>query len=77
VVLDDPSISTPHALVAVGVGEGLRVQDLMSDRGVWVKRKGQEGFQRISDAVKIEHGDWLRLGEVEFMVCLIAAPGAK
>jgi hypothetical protein len=49
----------------------------MSDRGVWVKRKGQEGFQRVTDAVKIEHGDWLRLGEIEFMVCLITAPGAK
>ncbi len=76
-VLSDPTVSTPHAMVAAGAHEGLRVQDLMSDRGVWVKRRSHESFQRVNDAVKVDHGDWLRFGEVEFLVCLVGAGAAK
>ena len=63
--------------MAVGVGEGFRVQDLMSERGVWVKRRSQDGFQKVTDAVRLEHGDWVRFGEVEYLVCLLAGGSSK
>ncbi|MBN8548295.1 MAG: FHA domain-containing protein [Deltaproteobacteria bacterium] len=76
-VLDEPSISTPHALVTVGLGGGLQVQDLMSDRGVFVRRRGDDTYRREADVVGVEHGDWLRFGDVEFLVSLIAHVGVK
>ena len=77
-VVDDESVSTPHALISVsGPGETVRVQDLLSDRGVFMRRRNSDNFQRISDAVNLEHGDWVRFGEVEYLLCLIARAGSK
>jgi hypothetical protein len=72
-VIADPTVSTPHALVAAGLQDGLRIQDLMSDRGVWFRRRGQDSFQRVNDSIKLDHGDMVRFGEVEFLVCLVGA----
>lgn len=72
-VISDPTVSTPHALVAAGLQDGLRIQDLMSDRGVWFRRKGQDSFQRVNDSIKLDHGDMVRFGEVEFLVCLVGS----
>lgn len=76
-VLNEPSVSTPHALIAAGTHEGLRVQDLMSDRGVWLKKRSHESYQRVNDSAKVDHGDWLRFGEVEFLVCLVGGTANK
>jgi len=77
-VVDDESVSTPHALICVsGPGETVRVQDLLSDRGVFMRRRNSDNFQRISDAVNLEHGDWVRFGEVEYLLCLVARAGSK
>ena len=76
-IIEDKSISTPHALVSVSLSEGLRIQDLMSDRGVFVRRRGGDAYQRIEETAKIEHGDWVRFGDVEFLVSLIAHVGMK
>ncbi len=73
-VLDHESISTPHALVSISE-RGFEVQDLMSERGVHVRGKDEDTYQREEEVVTLEHGDWLRLGDVEFLVTLIAHVG--
>ncbi len=71
-ILEDPSISTPHALMAVSAEGGLVIQDLMSDRGVFVRSSGGGGYRREEGTVHVAHGDWIRFGDVEFLV--IAVP---
>lgn len=70
-VLADESISTPHCLVNAVAGEGLMIQDLMSERGTAVRKSGSQNFVNCSEPVKLQHGDWLRFGNYEVMVCLI------
>lgn len=74
-VIADASISTPHAMFTVGVKSGLVVQDLMSDRGVFVRRADAETYKREDGAVVVGHGDWLRFGDVEFLITLVAHVG--
>jgi pSer/pThr/pTyr-binding forkhead associated (FHA) protein len=75
-IVEEESISTPHALITVIGGSALQVQDLMSERGVFVRRRGGDTYQRIEENVAAEHGDWLRFGDVEFLVSMIAQVGA-
>ncbi len=72
VVLDDPSISTPHAMVTVEPGR-LLVQDLMSETGVYRRRQGESDFSAISETFDLKHGDWIRFGQVDFLVIMIPA----
>lgn len=76
-VIDDQTISSPHALLTVGPATGVVVQDLMSERGVHVRRKGMDTYKREEESVAVTHGDWLRFGDVEFLVSLIAHPGEE
>jgi len=76
-LLDDASISTPHALIKVSASEGMQVQDLMSERGVFVRRRSADSYQRVTETVHIESGEWVRFGDVEFLVCLVAHGGTK
>jgi len=76
-IIADKSISTPHALVSVGGESGLRMQDLMSDRGVFLRHGESGAYQRRDEPCTVEHGDWVRFGDVEFLVCLIAHVGAR
>ena len=76
-VLDNASISTPHALVNITAEEGMRLQDLMSDRGVFVRRRGDDTYQREEEIVVLENGDWVRFGDIEFLVTLIPHVGAR
>ena len=70
-VVEDPSISTPHALMSVSGDNGLMIQDLMSDRGVF-HRSGDKGqYQREDGIFHLEHGDWIRFGDVEFLVTIV------
>lgn len=75
-VIDDASVSSPHAMISVFIKNGLVVQDLMSERGVFVRRRGKAAYRREEEATRLEHGDWVRLGDVEFLVVLIAHVGA-
>ncbi len=72
-VLDDRSVSTPHALIGCGLDGALTVQDLMSERGVFVRRRGSNQYRQEEEAIPVEHGDWLRFGDLEFLVVLIPA----
>lgn len=79
--IEHESVATPHAMIAVSPEAGLRIQDLMSERGVFVRRKGTDTYKREEDAVRVDNGDWVRFGDVEFLVALIphvgtTAPGA-
>ena len=75
-IIDDPSVSTPHALIIVGAG-GVMVQDLMSDRGVFHRGRDFDSYRKEIDPFRIAHGDWIRFGDVEFLVSLIAHVGVK
>ncbi len=70
-ILNDESISTPHCLINASSGEGLAVQDLMSERGTAIRKSGSPNFVNCGDPVRLQHGDWLRFGNFEVMVCLI------
>ncbi|RME61850.1 MAG: FHA domain-containing protein [Candidatus Dadabacteria bacterium] len=70
-LIDDSSISTPHALVRVSVNGGFTVQDLLSERGVFIRKKGEKTYKREDDLINVSHGDWIRFGDVEFLVALL------
>lgn len=76
-VLDDSTISAPHALLNVSASGGMFVQDLMSERGVHVRRKGSDTYRREEETVSVTHGDWVRFGDLEFLISLIAYPGER
>lgn len=76
-VIDAPSISTPHAMFTMRSDSGLFVQDLMSERGVWVRRKQEDTYQREEDGIELKHGDWVRFGDEEFLVSLVPYVGVQ
>lgn len=76
-VVDDESVSTPHALLSVTLDNGIRVQDLMSEHGLFCKSNGASDFQRTEGPVTLQHGDWVKFGSVEFLVCTVARADAK
>ncbi len=69
-ILEDQSISTPHALMAI-TDRGLMIQDLMSERGTFIRSQGDSQYRREESAVELRHGDWLRFGDVEFLVTIV------
>lgn len=70
-VIENMNLSVPHCLVRASTLEGLRIQDLMSDGGTFVKKQTDGEFRKIDDSTVVEHGDWLRAGDYEALVCLI------
>ena len=73
-VLDHPTVSTPHALVSVSSERGLLVQDLMSDRGVFLRASDDDTYRKEEETFRLEHGDWIRFGDEEFLVTLVPSP---
>lgn len=76
-IIDHESISTPHAMLRMSADGGCQVQDVMSDNGVFLKKASGGDFARETESVTVEHGDWVRFGDVEYLVCLIAHVGVK
>ena len=76
IVIADGSVSTPHALVIVSSQGGLIVQDLMSERGVFKRDTKDSAYKREHDPVALQHGDWIRFGDVEFTVAIIPHIGS-
>jgi hypothetical protein len=70
-VIDHPSLSTPHCIISASREKGFRVQDLMSESGTMVKKHNSDKYIQDAGPMPLEHGDWLKLGEYEVMVCLI------
>jgi hypothetical protein len=71
-ILEDQSISTPHALMSI-TENGLQIQDLMSERGTFVRCQGEAQYIREEGVIEIRHGDWIRFGDVEFLVTVVPA----
>lgn len=73
IVVSHDSLSTPHVLVKAGIAGGIVIQDLMSEHGTLVKRGGESSYKQHAEPVEVCHGDWLRLGEYEVLVCIVPA----
>lgn len=69
-ILEDLSISTPHALVSISE-KGFMLQDLMSERGTFVRSAHDTQYRREDGIIEVQHGDWIRFGDVEFLVTLV------
>lgn len=76
-VVDYEGVSTPHCLVTVVKNEGVFIQDLMSEHGTQVRKVGENGYTRRDEPTKLGHGDWVKLGHYEVMVCLLPFDGAQ
>jgi len=50
---------------------GLLVQDLMSDHGVFVRAGDDGSYRREDGVIRVSHGDWLKFGDVEFLVIIV------
>lgn len=74
-IINDESISTPHAMVTISKNNGLVVQDLMSDMGIFLKHSKDDEYEKQELPFKITHGDWVKFGNVEYLVSLIAHVG--
>lgn len=74
-IINDESISTPHAMVTISKNNGLVVQDLMSDMGIFLKHSKDAEYEKQELPFKITHGDWVKFGNVEYLVSLIAHVG--
>ena len=71
IVISDKTVSTPHCIATASSAEGLFVQDLMSEGGTYLRRAGQDKFIPVQNIASVGHGDWLKLGAYEVMVCLL------
>lgn len=70
-VLEHDSVSVPQCLIQANDGRGLIVQDLMSERGTFVRRNGENSYVQCFEPVVVTHGDWVRFGSYELLVCTI------
>jgi hypothetical protein len=69
-ILEDQSISTPHALMSINE-KGFLLQDLMSERGTFVRSRGEAQYRKEEGIIEVQHGDWIRFGDVEFLVTIV------
>ena len=69
-VIPDSAISTPHCLLKASKGT-LQIQDLMSEQGTYVKKSGSSTFVPVDEASILEHGDRIKFGAFEVVVCLV------
>jgi hypothetical protein len=76
-VIEDASISTPHALMSVSGESGLKIQDLMSERGLFVRSREGGQYRREEGTVELKHGDWVRFGDVEFLVTVVPSGSGR
>ncbi len=70
-IISDSSVSTPHCMITIGGAEGLVVQDLMSEQGTHIRRAGSDSYSPLLSPTAVHHGDWLRFGHYEVLVCLL------
>jgi hypothetical protein len=73
-IIEHESISSPHAMLRSAPGK-LMVQDLMSERGVFRRPRGTEVYRAEEEPFALEHGDWVRFGDIEYLVSLVAHVG--
>lgn len=71
-VIAGKNLSTPHVMVSIGREQGFRVQDLMSESGTFVRRRTSQSYEKEEGVVTIDHGDWVKFGNAEFVVAIVA-----
>ena len=70
-VFTDESISTPHCLMRADAESGIFIQDLMSEKGTYIKRSNGDTIQVDSEPRLLNHGDWVIFGEYELLISLV------
>ncbi len=70
-LVPDSSVSTPHCMVTASSETGLLVQDLLSEKGTFYKKAGSQNYVQVTHLIELNHGDWLKFGDYEVMVCLV------
>lgn len=74
--LTDKSISKPHAAVKATPRHKVLLVDIFSENGSYIQRSGSDNENMVTGPVKLEHGDWIRIGNNNrFQVCLIDGTG--
>ena len=72
IALDLADLSSPHLALHASTKKSLLVQDIFSEGGTYLRRSGASEETRIAGPVKLEHGDWIRVGNnTKFQVCLV------
>ena len=74
-VISDGSLSVPHCLMKADRDLGIQVQDLMSENGTYIRKEHSGEFEPVTTPTTAEHGDWLRFGDYEVMVCVVPSEG--
>lgn len=69
-VIGNASVSTPHAIINFLEGD-LLLLDLMSEKGTFIRKFGQRDFVQLTGQTRLDHGDWVRFGDFEVLVCLV------
>ena len=76
ITLDGQDISSPHLAMHASQKHVLMVQDIFSETGSFLRKASGGEEAKITGPVKLEHGDWLRIGgTTRFQVCLIDGTG--
>jgi hypothetical protein len=70
-IIQDSAVSTPHCLLQVDDSTHVMLQDLMSEQGTYVKKNGSSEYERIDSSIQLEHGDRVKLGSYELVICLV------
>ena len=63
--LDDKKISRKHAEIGLYGPGGCTLRDLASTNGTWINGK------RVTDRVKLQHGDLIRVGDIVMLFSVI------
>lgn len=78
ILLEGKAICAPHAALNASRHHRLMIQDVFSQHGTFLTKRGSEKEVQVHGPTEISHGDWLRIGEsTRFQVCLIDGPGSK
>ncbi|MCS6961878.1 MAG: FHA domain-containing protein [Deltaproteobacteria bacterium] len=69
IVIEDDSVSVPHAMLHIGQGKDIQVFDLVSERGTFIERKGLK--EKVENNAFVKDRDYLIFGNVKLLVVLI------
>ena len=72
--LEEDSVSAPHAALRATPKHKVMIQDIFSESGTYITKTDNKEIP-INGPMKLEHGDWIRVGKnSRFQVCLIDGP---
>ena len=72
-LIKDSSVSPMHAIVRITPNGEIQVLDQLSEFGTRIQRFGAEAEEELSgDKASLEHGDVVKFGQRQFIVCVIA-----